>query len=128
MMYRWIDVNVDLSLVASIVKEFFESREFRTRIDELDDGCRVLAVKRVNDESKAVFVEVHGRRDDFRVEFSTGSHERSLIMLGPLTTLFGLGAFLQGEIKRSDFFGNLEGDFWIYMEDAIAKFKVSKEN
>jgi hypothetical protein len=128
MIYQWIDVNVDLNSVMDIAKRFFETEEFKSRIDELDDGYMVLAIKRVNDEPKAVFVKIRGKRGDFHIEFSAGNHGRSLAVLGPLITLFGLGVILRKEMKRSDFFESLERSFWIYMENAIADFKLSGKN
>jgi hypothetical protein len=128
MMYRWKGVNIDLSSVANIAREFFETQGFKTRIDESENERTVLAVKHVNDESKTFFVKVHGRRDDFYVEFSTSKLGHSLAMLGPLVTLFGFGAVVRKEMNRSDLFRNLEDDFWAYVDDAIAKFEVSKGN
>jgi len=128
MIYQWVDVNVDLNSVVDIVKCFFETEGFKSRIDELDDGYMVLATKRVNDESNAVLVKVRGRRGDIQIEFSAGDHGRSLAMLGPLITFFGFGVILRKEMKKSDFFESLERSFWNYMENALAKFKFSKKN
>jgi hypothetical protein len=128
MMYRWTDVNIDLSLVANVIREFFETEGFKTRIDESGKEYTVLAVKRVNDESKSLSVKIRGRQDDFIVEFSTASLAHSLAMLGPLVTLSGFGVILQREMKRSDFFRKTEENFWTCIDDAISKFKTSSKN
>lgn len=124
MIYQWVDVNVDLSILVKAVNEFFEGEGFKTRVDELSDGWIVWAVKVVDDNPKSVSVKVSGRREDFTIEFSSGSKGKTLAIFGSLFSFFGLGTLVQQETKWLKFFENLEQKFWSHMEITISTIRV----
>lgn len=119
-MVRWVNKGVDLSLLAERVRLFFETNNFKAKMENSEDGWIVLAVRSFDGRSKSVLVKVCGKPDDFTIDFSLGGYERQARLIGPFVTLFGLGWFVRREFELMDFFKVLEEKFWAYVEKEIA--------
>jgi hypothetical protein len=120
MMIRWVNKGVDLSLLVERVQLFFETNNFKTKVEKLGNGWMVLAVRSFDGRSRSVLVNVCGRPDDFTIDFSFRGYERQARLVGPFVTFFGLGAFVRREFELMDFFKVLEEKFWAYVEREVA--------
>jgi hypothetical protein len=121
-------MKVDLSLLVDFVKQFFEGEKFKIRVDKLNDGWMILAVKHISGSPKSAFVKVCGRPNDFLVEFSVSSQGRRLALLGPLITFFGLGVIVKSETKWIEVLENLEKRFWFSVEEAVSYLRSSEKD
>lgn len=120
---RWIGQYIDLDLLGQSVRQFFEERHFVVRLDKLKDGLYVYGLqldRDERDEAGPVLIKILGHSDDFTVEFIPGESFRGLKILGPLFSLFGGGNLWLREMKLQQFFEELEEQFWIAVDEAIA--------
>ena len=122
MQRRWIKKNVDLALLSERIENFFRDKGFKIAKDwsaskytvsaKPQQGVRILG---------RVIVRILGDSNDFLIEFSTSGHSRSAVKLGFLTTMFGGGSLILRGLKSQEALEKLEKDFWIYIEEAIAR-------
>lgn len=127
-MYKqWVGKNVDLALLSKRIVGFFEGIGFK---------CKEIHVKKEHGVTgkpfhlkimcERVVVDVFGHSNDFSVEFDTGS-SRSLL-LGSGATLFGGGVFVLRGLELKEALEKLESEFWMFMEDAVARLVGSARN
>lgn len=111
---------MNLRLLAESFKEFFESIEFRSIVDETKDNFTILAVPPRNlNICDNVNVHIRGTPNDFTVDFVSGSNSRLYVLLGGLTGLFGGGFFLSRGLKSLEKLNDVEAKFWAFAEMKI---------
>jgi len=117
---RWINKNVDLSMLKSCLIRFFEEKSFKISGEgSREKHCIVALPTRIHDISEEIRVHVDGRPDDFRVRFKAGSRSSELVRLGILTTAFGGGRLTVKGLKSQEALERLEKEFWVYLDEVI---------
>lgn len=113
--------NINLEKLAEVLKEFFENRKFKVKLEK-SSGYRILAVpKRGMDLCDSIEVCIRGKPEDFEITFNTVTDFTSnFIRLGGLTILFGGGLLLRKGLKSQEELDRLEKDFWKFFDAAIA--------
>ena len=118
MIYRWINKNVNLELLAQEVEDFFKEKGFKTRYDKKNqEEYAVYTIVKQEKRQKAVTARIHGKPNDFYIEFPADNH--SFSTFGSLTSMFGGGFLILKELKDKDFLRKLEDDLWVYLENIV---------
>jgi len=118
---RWVEKNVDLKLLSGLVENFFKDKSFKITKDQSASECTISARSQQGVGILGrVIVKIRGDSNDFVIEFSTSGHSRSALKLGFMTTLFGGGSLVLRGLKSQETVENLEKDFWIFIEEALA--------
>ena len=119
---RWVEKNVNLTLLTKGVENFFQKRGYKTKKDESGEEHTILAIpQNVRDVREEITVRVFGKSNDFAVEFFAGERTRSSILLGFITSLIGGGSLLLRGLKSQEAVEKLEREFWLYAEGAIVE-------
>jgi len=121
MFKQWIKKSVDLSLLSADVAEFLKRKGFRSEKTEVVKGFLVYGKA---SSGGGVIVRILGEPDDFAVELESGV-ARSSIILGSSTVVFGGGGGLLRGLKSKEALEKLQSEFWIYMEDLVARLEGS---
>jgi len=122
MKYRWINKNVNFEILAEKVEVFFKEKGLRTRLDKRSPREHfVYIVFPYKKKRKIVTAKIYGKSNDFSVEFPAEYHFFSTF--GPLMLMFGGGFLVRSELEEKEVLGNLENEFWIYMEKVVQKIK-----
>jgi len=119
---RWVRKNVDLKLLGGHIESFFKDKGFKIT-KERSASKHEISTRPQRGVSilGSVIVRVLGDSNDFLIEFSTSRHSRSAVKLGFITTMFGGGSLILRGLKSQEALEKLEKDFWIYIEEAIAR-------
>jgi len=117
---RYVDRNVDLSLLCRWIEHFFKKKNFRIVIEKGTKGYRIIArPTHVHEIVDNITVSISGTPNDFTLSFVTGARSEVFMKLGLLTSLFGGGmAFLRG-VKSQESEEKIERLFWIYIGEKI---------
>lgn len=125
---RWVGNNVDLALLSESVEDFFRTRGFRTKRDELAEGHTISATPgHVRDACGETTVRILGKSSDFVIEFFSSERTRSNILFGFIATIIGGGNILLHGLKSQEALQKLEREFWVYVEDRIERLGVKIE-
>jgi len=122
MFKQWVKKSVDLGSLSDAVVRFLERKGFMGKRTVVEKG---FIVSGKGSLGAGVIVRILGEPDDFIVELESGS-TRTSEMLGSSTVLFGGGGFLLRSLKSKEALEKLESEFWIYMEDVVARLQSSK--
>ena len=119
---QWLKKSVDLTLLTERLRSFFNETDFKTTIEELQEGSLIQAVSQIPNLSLRTSVKIIGRPDDFSVEFSAGSERYSSLsmIVGYVTVMFGGGFLISREAKRREALDKLENAFWRYTQKGVA--------
>jgi len=120
---RYVDAKVDLKLLSEHVHQFFERKDFNSVVEENSpEEYRVIAVPKHGSPDTGMLgnlsVLIHGKPDDFKIEFSR-SDSRHTVKLGILTTLLGGGRFLLRDLKSTEELDKLESEFWRSLDETV---------
>jgi hypothetical protein len=117
---------VDLALLRQWIQRFFRKKEFRIS-EEVDDGDhRIIARPTyVHEIVDTITVSVSGSADDFTVGLYIGARSETLMKIGQLASLFGLGVLFLRGIRSEDAGEKLEKDFWVFLEEKIDRLAGS---
>lgn len=117
---RWINKNIDLSMIANRLVQFFEKRKFVSSQESSEREYHIVVMpSRYYDILEEIHVYISGQSDDFTVKFDSGSHSRALVRHGILTTVFGGGRLTLKGLKSQEALERLENEFWIYLDEVI---------
>ena len=120
---RWLEKNVDLSVLAERIRPFFHEADFEITIEETQEGCVIRAVSKIPNLKLRINVSILGRPNDFTVEFSTGGkggYFSPSMIVGYLTAMFGGGYLISREAEKRETLDVLEKDFWSHTEMQVA--------
>jgi len=122
MIYHWLSKNISLELLARKVENFFEEKGFKARIEKKSPNEYVTFIIIPHEKRrKIVTAKIYGKPDDFFIELPAKNH--SFKNLGPLMSMFGGGFLVLKEMKDEEVFGNLENEFWTYMEKSVESLR-----
>jgi hypothetical protein len=123
---QWKDKNIQLPVLADIVRRFLEERDFTVSVRNSDAHQVVFAKpKRFLDIAEDVRVVIEGDPNDLVVKFLAGAHSRDLVFLGTVTSFFGGGYLsLKGQ-KSKTALEKLEHDFWAFLTSEISNMPRS---
>ena len=112
----WKGINVDLGLLLSEVRGFFERKGFV--VEDTRDGNRICVLAKVRRSSEVVRVMLEGGPEDLIVEgfFYDEKPPTSFI-----PSLFGGGAFLLHMLRWRESLQKLEKEFGLFVEAAIKR-------
>lgn len=122
---RWLDKRIDLKLLSEQMIQFFEEKDFVTKLEESPKEFKVLAVPRHASHvpayqiSENINVFIRGEPDDFSIEFVSGSRSRLYIRLGGFLSFFGAGGLMMQGLKSLEELQRLEDDFWKFTDKAV---------
>jgi len=120
---QWVGKNVDLSMLAESIRPFFHETDFVTRVERGKEGYRIQAVSKIPNLKVNVNVELLGRPNDFKVDFSTGSkggYFSLSMIIGYLTMMFGGGYLVSKGAKEQGTLEMIEKDFWRHTDMQVA--------
>jgi hypothetical protein len=124
---HWKGKNVDLSVLAERVTQFFSEKQFGTNAHKGKEGCVVTAFpKSFHEISEEISVHILGSSDDFSVKFIAGSHSRNLVRYGTFLSLFGAGFLVTRGLKSLEEIEKLEKKFWVYVDETIGQLAGSR--
>lgn len=123
---QWTGKNVDLALLSRCVENFFEVRDLETVKEESGGKYEISAVPRnVRHTRGGIYVRIFGDPNNFAIEFHGSERVRSSVRLGLMTTPFGGGPFLLQNLRLQEAFEKIEKEFWVYIEETIARLVYS---
>jgi hypothetical protein len=120
---RWLEKNVDLSVLAERIKPFFYETDFETFAEKTQEGYVIRAISRIPNLRLRIEVSVRGEPNDFRVKFSAGSKRGYFspsMIAGYLTMMFGGGYLVSREVTKRETLDLLENDFWRHIQMQVA--------
>lgn len=117
---QWIGKNVNLELLANLIKGFFESKGFSAKIERSNNEFIVLGLVSHNDKKRRVTVKIFGSPNDFFVELLETRDARFQSLFGPVVTLFGGGAIILKDLKSREFYEKVEDEILAFVEETIA--------
>ena len=120
---RWLEKNVDLSVLAERIRPFFHETDFEIAVEETQEGYVIRAVSKIPNLKLRINVSILGRPNDFTVEFSTGGkggYFSPSMIVGYLTAMFGGGYLISREAEKRETLDVLEKDFWSHTEMQVA--------
>ena len=119
MYIRCVDKNVNLEMLISEVKSFFEHRGFS--VEQIDENEKIRLMVKVQGSSKVIEIILEGSPENFSVEgiFVEGQP------LYVFTSMFGGGAFFLQELKLRERLQNLEKEFSRYLENVVIRMRNS---
>jgi hypothetical protein len=124
---KWINDNVDLSVLSQNIAEFFQEMKFLVSLKEDRNGFTVVASPRnIHGIAENITVKVSGSPNDFSVEFVAGSRSNSLVRIGSLLSLIGGGFLVIKGLDSLEKLEALEKNFWIYVHRAVAELATGK--
>jgi len=124
MYLRYVGDNVDLDLLVSYLKKYFEEKKYK--VEEIrKDGKRLLLCK-IPNFSKGLEIVIEGDPKDFSIATSLESWRFSSLLLYGLYSLFGGGIFILNEVKNKEFMSELEKDLKFFIERAVSLLRNSK--
>ena len=120
---RWLEKNVDLSVLTERISPFFHETDFETTVEKTQEGYVIRAVSKIPNLRLGINVKILGRPNDFTVEFSAGGKGRffsSSMIAGYLTGMFGGGYLVSREAKKRETLDVFENDFWRHTQMQVA--------
>jgi len=124
---KWINDNVDLSVLSRNIAEFFGERKFSISLKEDRNGFTVVASPRnIHGIAENITVKISGSPNDFSVEFVAGSRSNSLVRIGSFLSLIGGGFLVSKGLDSLEKLEVLEKHFWIYVHRAVAELATGK--
>jgi hypothetical protein len=112
--------NVDLSLLNQWIERFFKKKQFRVTKETEEETFRIVARPTyVHEIVDTITVSISGNSNDFEVKLYMGTRSETLIRIGQLASLFGLGVLLLRGIKSNEAEENLQRAFWVFVEEKI---------
>lgn len=115
-----------MDLLCESIESFFKSKGFEIRKDALLRGYRFsITPRHVHSMGDSLNITILGHSDDFIIELLVSDLSDSSIKLGLSTILFGGGVFVSRGLKLQKALENLEKDFWVYVEEAVAECGAS---
>lgn len=117
---RWDGRNVDLSLLATRIADFFTERDFEVVKGKSETGHEILAHGSPFYKLLGyVAVTVEGDPQDFRVNMELcGDTKKDTLFNWRLLTMFGGGYFVLQKLKSDEALIKLEKEFRQHLENA----------
>jgi len=123
---QWKNRNIQLSILADFISQFFTDRGFAVSSNDSVGKYFVVArSKRFHQIAENIRVSVTGKPDDFTVEFAAGVHSRRLVMFGTLTSFLGGGSFTLKGAKSREALEKLEREFWACLTEKVCQLEDS---
>ena len=116
---RWQDHNVNLRLLAQMVKNYFVQRNLKIEETVLEDGYSVSVIIPQLRASGVMRVIIRGRREDFTVETRATEDQDKAIRVGLMTSIFGGGSLVLRNIKVREQMEKMEREFWGTIEEMV---------
>jgi len=128
MQRQWIGKNVKLPLLSEYIEEFLRARDFETSKKELKNEYRISGTLQNSHGSTGVTVRIYGNPNDFVLELVPMEVARLSKMFGSITTLLGGGTLFLRGLRSEEVFGKLEGEFWLFVEETVARLVGSAKD
>lgn len=126
---RWIDKNVDLSLLTTHLGSFFKERDFEAIKGKTPKGHQILAENSPRFRLDGyVSVTIEGKPGDFVVKLELckeGKRGSATPIL--LTTMLVGGYFLSRKLKAEENWMKLEKEFWRHIDNVILHLNNSQD-
>jgi hypothetical protein len=117
---QWIGKNVNLSVLANYIVEFFEKRKFLISRKSSGKEYLIIVVPRpFHGIVEEIYVHIIGDPENFKVKFDAGFQSDRWIKLGTLTSFFGGGFFTLKGLKSQEALEKLEKEFWEYVVKTV---------
>jgi len=114
--------NVNLSVLAKKISEFFALKNFVTSWKEKGDKHIIIAAPRhFHGIAEKIKVEIVASQNEFSVEFFSGSLSKRFVTYGNLLNLFGFGYFVGKGLKSIEKLEALEKEFWVYVHQLVER-------
>ncbi|RLG92930.1 hypothetical protein DRO34_01795 [Candidatus Bathyarchaeota archaeon] len=123
---KWLNKNVDISLLSSPIEKFFVTRGFKVLVEtKSKEEYLITAVKRMGKRTLAVKVKVFGKPDDFIIEFASPDEASSLKFLGSFLQLIGFGGWYAYKLRSKELYDRLENEFWSFIDPVVSRLSGS---
>ncbi|UCC33507.1 MAG: hypothetical protein JSW53_00400 [Candidatus Bathyarchaeota archaeon] len=120
---QWVGKSVDLSMLTERINSFFSESDFETTTEKGRKGHVIQATSKIPNFKLKINVEIHGRPNDFTVDFLTGKkggYFSLSMIIGYLTAMFGGGYLVHRGAREQDTLERFENDFWRYTDMQVA--------
>jgi len=125
MYMRFVGDNVDLDLLVSYLKEYFEEKRYK--VEEIREGGKRLLLCKIPNFSGGLEIVIEGDPKDFSISTSFEPGRVSSLLLYGLFSLFGGGIFILNEVKSKELMSELEKDLGFFIERAVSLLMNSKK-
>lgn len=128
MQRNWTEKNVNLSLLATHIDNFFKEKGFETTREEVPTGYQILAENSQYFKIQGyVRVTIEGRPQDFNVELDHCGKQKYSGFSSLLLRMIGGGYLVLRELKSEDTWRELEKQFWRHVENIVLRLSNSAE-
>jgi hypothetical protein len=121
---KWINRNIDLSLLTTHLGEFLKTKEFNGVKGRTETGYQILAGDSKHYKLEGhISVTIEGKPEDFSIKLELckeGKKNEGLPRSIMLSTMFGGGYFLRKQLKSDEEWLKFKRDFWIHVDKAIS--------
>jgi hypothetical protein len=123
---QWKSLNINLLRLAQTIEERYSRRNLKVKETALRDGYSIRVALAKLRAQGVMSIIIRGAPDDFTIETRATEHEDSVIKVGLMTTIFGGGSLILGNIKSREELEKLEREFWGTIEETIRSLTSSK--
>jgi hypothetical protein len=117
---RWIDRNIDLSLLCDQFGIFLRKKGFKTSKIYVKPRYEVVGTFPKELYSYEIVVLIHGRPEDFVLKLALKDQAGIFQKLSSLSALFGGGSLVLKSLRSQELFDKLEEEFWVFAEETVA--------
>ena len=123
---QWKNLNVSLRQLALTIEEHYSRRNLKIKETALRDGYSIRVILAQLRMPGVMNIIIRGTPDDFMIETRATEDEDRAIKVGLMTTIFGGGSLVLGNIKKREELEKQEREFWGTIEETIRSLTGSK--
>lgn len=116
---QWKNLNVDLDRLAWTIENYYSHRNVKVKETVLKDGYSIRVILTELRVPGVMSIALRGKPDDFTIETKSTEYEDDAVKVGLMTTIFGGGSLVLGNIKSREELEKLEREFWAKIEEMI---------
>jgi hypothetical protein len=127
MIYRWSRKNIDLSRLQKDIRRFLEGRGFKIKNSDSTNHheYELFGVLRtVESDFRSVRITIDKTSDGFEVELKAGEQAKAILKLSSFISFLGGGSLLLKGYKSTEFYQELEDEFWRYVEKKVEEQRL----
>lgn len=122
MKYKWIGKKIKPAFAVLMIEDFLKAKGFKIHVteDHLGNSFKLLGVTQTHEGKRRIIIVVNKTAEGLEVDFVSGEHEKALMKLSSLISLFGAGALLVNFNKKLSFYEKIEDELWRYLQEKFS--------
>ena len=122
---EWKNHNVSLQRLVQTIESHYSRRNLKVKETALKDGYSIRVILAELRAPGVMSIVLRGTPDDFTIETRATEREDDAVKVGLMTTIFGGGSLVLGNIKSREKLEKLEREFWGTIEEMIRSLSDS---